>query len=83
MFALLCISIALPSGSKTSTTREATDIRDSQQGVHVVMSDFVSGVYSGIVHCDHNAVNSYTAYCLAMTVVALPQDLWLCHTLIL
>lgn len=33
MFALLCISIALPSGSTNSTTSEATDIRDSGRGV--------------------------------------------------
>lgn len=34
-FALLCISIALPSRSKNSATSEATDTRDSQQGVTV------------------------------------------------
>lgn len=27
----------------------------------------ISGVYSGIVHCSHYAVNYFTAYCLAMT----------------
>ncbi len=44
-FALLCISIALPSRSKNSTTSEATDTRDSQQGVTVKKCSFCFGCF--------------------------------------
>lgn len=70
-FALLCISIALPSRSRNSTTSEATDSRDSQQGVTVEMCvfvrSFVSFLVSAVSTVGHRAVNSYTAYCLAKT----------------
>lgn len=35
--------------------------------VLLLQHDVVSGVNSGVVHCGHCAVNSYTAYCLATT----------------
>lgn len=73
MFALLCISIALPSGSASSTTSEAYDMRDCGKGVTVITWC--------CFWCQQWRCSLWSLCCKLLHCLLLSNDLQLCYLL--